>query len=246
MFIKILVLITALLIGSFLNVVIHRLPRRESLLWPASHCPQCGHRLTARDLLPVASYLWLGGRCRYCGDPIRLRYPLIELMTAVGFLLIYLKWGATWQTMAGWIFTGFLITAAFIDIENGIIPDRLTYPGMIAGLVLSIFTIGIKSSLIGLLVYGSFLLVTALISRGGMGGGDVKMACAIGAFLGFPASLLALFLSSLLGGIWAAVLLIGKKATRKTAIKFGPFLSLGAWLVLVCGQQLADLYLSLF
>ncbi|HRY12350.1 MAG TPA: prepilin peptidase [Syntrophomonadaceae bacterium] len=246
MLIKILVFIAALLIGSFLNVVIHRLPRRESLLWPASHCPQCGHRLTARDLIPLASYLWLGGRCRHCGGPIRLRYPLIELMTAVGFLLVYLKWGAGWQTVAGWVFTSFLITAAFIDIENGIIPDRLTYPGMLAGLALSIFTIGIKSSLIGWLVYGSFLLVTALISRGGMGGGDVKMAAAIGAFLGFPASLLALFLSSLLGGIWAAALLIGKKATRKTAIKFGPFLSLGAWLVLICGQQLINLYLSLY
>ena len=244
--IKILVLIASLLIGSFLNVVIHRMPRRESLLWPGSHCPQCGTRLTVRDLFPLVSYLVLGGRCRYCRNPISMRYPVVELITAVSFLLIYLEWGAGGQTLAGWIFTGFLITAAFIDIENGIIPDRLTYSGMLAGLVLSMVTIGPKSSLIGLLVYGSFMLATALISRGGMGGGDVKMAAAIGSFLGFPASLLALFLSSLLGGVWAAALLISRKATRKSAIKFGPFLALGAWLVLVYGQQLIDFYLSLY
>ncbi|MEQ8202142.1 MAG: prepilin peptidase [Syntrophomonadaceae bacterium] len=246
MLIKILVLIASLLIGSFLNVVIHRMPRRESLLGPGSHCPQCGNRLTARDLVPLASYLCLGGRCRYCGQPIRLRYPLVELITAASFLIIYVQWGAGWQTVAGWVFTSFLIAAAFIDIENGIIPDRLTYPGMLAGLALSLVTIGLKSALFGLLAYGSFLLVTALISRGGMGGGDVKMGAAVGAFLGFPAALLALFLSSLLGGVWAAVLLAGKKATRKSAIKFGPFLALGAWLVLVYGQRLAELYLSLY
>jgi len=246
MHITILILITALLIGSFLNVVIYRLPRQESLLGPGSHCPHCRQRLTARDMVPLASYIWLKGRCRNCGQPISLRYPLVEMLTTACYLIIYLKWGLSLQTAVGWVFTGLLFVAAFIDIEQGIIPDRLTYPGMVAGLILSLLTIGLRSSLSGLLLYGCFLLATALISRGGMGGGDVKMAGLIGSFLGWPGSIAALFLSSLLGGIWAVVLLLSKQATRKSAIKFGPFLSLGAWLVFVYGQQLIDLYLSLY
>lgn len=246
MLIKILILIASLLIGSFLNVVIHRLPRKESLIWPGSHCTNCQQRLTAKDLIPLFSFIGLRGSCRTCGQPISPRYPLVEIITAVCFFIIFQEWGLSLQTVVGWIFTALVIVAAFIDIEEGIIPDRLTYPGMVTGIILSFFTIGIKSSLTGLFVYGSFLLATALISRGGMGGGDIKMAALIGAFLGLPGSLWALFLSSLLGGIWAAVLLITRKATRKSALKFGPFLSLGAWLVFMYGQKLIELYLSIY
>lgn len=246
MLIKILILIASLLIGSFLNVVIHRLPRKESVLWPGSHCPHCQQRLAAGDLIPLFSFIWLRGRCRTCGQPISPRYPLVEIITAVCFFIIFLEWGLSLQTVVGWIFSGFVIAAAFIDIADGIIPDRLTYPGMVTGIILSFFTIGIRSSLTGLLVFGSFLLATALLSKGGMGGGDVKMAAFVGAFLGFPESLLALFLSSLLGGIWAVALLITRKATRKSAMKFGPFLSLGAWLVFMYGHKLIDIYLALY
>lgn len=236
----------SLIIGSFLNVLIHRIPRRESCVWPGSHCPECQNRLGIRDMIPVVSYIWLRGRCRYCGRHISLRYPTVEVLTAVLFLLVFSKYGFSMQTAAGWILTGLLIIGAFIDIEQGIIPNRITYPGMVVGIIMSFFTIGIASSLIGCILYGAVLMGAALVSRGGMGGGDVKMAGAIGAFLGCQWAVLALFLSSLLGGIWGAALLITGKATRKSAIKFGPFLSLGAWLVWMYGQQMIDFYISLF
>ncbi len=243
---NIFILALSLVVGSFLNVLIYRIPRKESCIWPWSHCPDCQTQLRARDMIPVLSYIWLRGRCRSCGTQVSLRYPLVETTTAAGFLLIFCRYGLTIQTIAGWVLTSLLIAGAFIDIEHGIIPNRLTYPGIVAGIALSIFTIGITSSLIGSFLYGTVLLAAALISRGGMGGGDIKMAAAIGAFLGYPQAILALFLSSLLGGIWGAVLLVIGKATRKSAIKFGPFLSLGAWLVWMYGQQIADFYISLF
>jgi leader peptidase (prepilin peptidase)/N-methyltransferase len=246
MLIKLWVIIIALMIGSFLNVVIHRIPRKESVLWPGSHCADCGHNLQAGDLIPVFSYIWLGSRCRYCGQRISLRYPLVELLTVVSFLLIYNKWGLTIAAGVGYIFTALLIISAFIDIEEGIIPDRITYPGMIMGLLLSFYTIGIKSAVIGLILFGGILLGAALLSRGGMGGGDIKLAAVIGAFIGYEGSVITLFLSSLMGGLWAVLLLLMGKATRKTAIRFGPFLSGAAWLVWMYGNEIIDLYSGLF
>jgi len=235
----------ALLIGSFLNLAIHRIPRTESLLWPGSHCPKCGHKLTARDLFPVLSYLTLGGRCRYCKQEISLRYPLVELLTAVSYILIYLKWGFSIEAVIGWLFSAFLIISAFTDIEEGIIPDKVTYPGIMVGLGLSFYSIGIKSSAIGSILFAGIFFLAALLSKGGIGGGDVKLAGVIGAFLGYPGAIITLFLSSWGGGLWAGVLLLLGKANRKTAIKYGPFLALAAWLVLMYGREMGDFYLWL-
>ncbi len=246
MYISIFVFIAALLLGSFLNVVIYRIPRRESVLWPGSHCPGCNHNLKALDLIPVLSYVGLGGRCRYCKKSISLRYPLVEIITAASGLMMYNRWGLTVLTLSGFIFTAILIITAFTDIEEGIIPDRITYPGMAIGLALSFFTIGIQPALIGMLALAGFLLGAALLTRGGMGGGDIKLAGLIGSFLGLSGSILTLVLASVLGSIWAVYLLVLKKADRKTAIKFGPFLSISAWLVLMYGPAMIDLYLSLF
>lgn len=216
------------------------------MLWPGSHCPGCNHNLKALDLIPVLSYVGLGGRCRYCKKSISLRYPLVEIITAASGLMMYNRWGLTVLTLSGFIFTAILIITAFTDIEEGIIPDRITYPGMAIGLVLSFFTIGIQPALIGMLTFAGFLLGAALLSRGGMGGGDIKLAGLIGSFLGLSGSMLTLVLASVLGSIWAVYLLVLKKADRKTAIKFGPFLSISAWLVLMYGPAMIDLYLSLF
>ena len=246
MLIKLWVIIIALMIGSFLNVVIHRIPRKESVLWPGSHCPDCGHNLQAGDLIPVFSYIWLGGRCRYCGQRISLRYPLVELLTVLSFLLIFNKWGLTIAAGVGYIFTALLIITAFTDIEEGIIPDRITYPGIIMGLLLSFYTIGIRAAVIGLVLFGGILLGAALLSRGGMGGGDIKLAAVIGAFIGYEGSIITLFLASLMGGLWAVLLLLLGKANRKTAITFGPFLSMAAWLVWMYGKEIIDLYSGLF
>ncbi|HPF21610.1 MAG TPA: prepilin peptidase, partial [Syntrophomonas sp.] len=223
-----------------------RIPRGESVVWPGSHCAQCGHGLKPLDLVPVVSYLLLRGRCRYCGTKISLRYPLVELLTAFSFLLVYLQYGYSVQTAAGCVLVAMLVVVTFTDIDEGIIPDVITYPGMLIGLAFSFFTIGIKSALFGMLGFGLVFFLIALLSRGGMGGGDVKLVAVIGAFVGPLHSVLVFILSSLAGGLWAIGLLLFRGAGRKTEVRFGPFLALAALLVFLYGQQLLDFYLGLF
>jgi len=221
----------ALVVGSFINVVIYRLPRQESLIWPGSHCPTCGHKLPAWQLIPVISYLWLGGRCRFCHRQISMRYILVEIGTVLSFGLIYLEWGFTIESGVGWVLTSILIICAITDLEEGTIPNRITYPGILAGLFLSPHTIGIGSSIQGAIFFAGILLMAALISSGGMGGGDIKLAGLIGAFTGLSGAILTLFLSALGGSLWALLLIWQGKADRKTAIKYGPFLAAAGWLV---------------
>jgi leader peptidase (prepilin peptidase)/N-methyltransferase len=242
----VLIFILGLFIGSFLNVLIYRIPRGESVVWPGSHCVQCGQALKPLDLIPVLSYLFLRGRCRYCGAKISLRYPLVELLTAVSFYLVYLQYGLTVWTAAGCVLTALLMVVTFTDIDEGIIPDVITYPGMLAGLGFAFFTIGIKSALIGMIAFGVVFFLIALLSRGGMGGGDVKLVAVIGAFVGPMNALLVFILSSLAGGIWAIGLLLFRQAGRKTEIRFGPFLALAAYVVFLYGQQMLRFYLGLF
>lgn len=241
-----LIMIFGLIIGSYLNVAINRIPRQESTLWPGSHCPNCGHGLAAHDLIPVISFWLLGGRCRYCKHRIKLRYPLVELLTPASFGLVFLKTGISIETVAGWIFSTLLVIAACTDMEEGIIPDLVTYPGILIGILLALATIGLQSALLGLLLFAGILMGTALLSGGGMGGGDIKLAGVIGVFLGPAGAGMTLFISSLAGGIWAACLLVLGKADRKSAIKFGPFLAAAAWLVWMYQGQIIDLYLGLF
>ncbi|WP_073090116.1 prepilin peptidase [Thermosyntropha lipolytica] len=231
-----------LIIGSFLNVVIYRLPRGESVVGPFSFCPLCGRRLRAYDLVPVLSYLWLKGRCRYCQGVISPLYPLVEALTGVLFLLIYIQYGVSFTSLSGMVLVSFLLPASFIDIEHGIIPDKITYTGFMAGIVLSFFTIGFKSAFLGGLVFSLFYLVIALVSRGGMGGGDVKLAALIGSFVGLEGILAVFIISSLAGGIFALMLLLTGRGNRRTEIKFGPFLAFSAYLVWMYGSDIINLY----
>jgi leader peptidase (prepilin peptidase)/N-methyltransferase len=198
------------------------------------------------DLIPVLSYLFLRGKCKYCGERISMRYPIVELLTAVGFLLVYLKSGSTIETGAGWIFTIMLITSAFIDADTGIIPNKITYPGIILGLILSYFTVGVPSALLGGSLFGGILLLAALISQGGMGGGDIKLALMVGIFSGLQGAFLAFILSSILGGLWASILLLSGKANIQTAIRFGPFIAIAAWVTWTYGPEITNYYLRLF
>lgn len=227
-------------------MVIYRLPRGESVVWPGSHCAACQHPLKALDLIPVLSYLLLKGQCRYCSQKISPRYPLVEIITALLFLLVHWNFAWTVQTLAGCIFTSVLVVVSFTDIEKGIIPDLITYPAAIVGLILSFYTIGIKEALLGALLFSAAFFIVALVSRGGMGGGDIKLAAVIGAFVGLPGIFLVFVISSLLGGFWAIRLLLQGKASRKTAIKFGPFLAVAAWLVWMYGLQMMTFYWGLF
>jgi leader peptidase (prepilin peptidase) / N-methyltransferase len=233
--------------GSFLNVVAYRLPRKESLVFGASHCPRCGTPIRPYDNIPVVSYLLLRGRCRSCSARISLRYPLVEALTAalcVGAVLVH-------HTAAGIALSVtlilLLVPAAAIDLEHRIIPNRLTGLGAILGLALGLALdpSGEPERLIGAAAAGGFLLVAAFAYPGGMGMGDVKLAGVMGLFLGRavgPAMLIGL-LSGVVAGI-AVIASKGVKVGRKTAVPFGPFLALGGVVAIYAGQQLVEAYLD--
>ena len=234
--------------GSFLNVCIHRLPRGESIVFPPSHCPRCGHRLAVRDLVPLFSYLCLKGRCRYCGGGISPRYPLVEALTGALFAALYWKFGPGLLMLKYLFLISVLIVLSFIDLEHYLIPDRVIIFALAGGVMINLLTrdLTVLSALIGLAVPSAFLLLLALASRGGMGGGDIKLAAVIGFFLGWPMGLLAVFLGCLLGGAVGAVLLLTRIKGRKDAIPFGPFLSGGAVITIFWGDLVLNWYLANF
>ena len=244
--------ILGLIVGSYLNVVIYRLPRRLSTVAPRSRCPGCGTPIGARDNLPVVSWLLLGGRCRSCKAPISPRYPLIEAATAALFVACVLAFGTTVAALAAALFAALLVALAAIDVEHFMLPDRLTLPGIAAGLALSPFLPfgGFRAALLGAALGGGILLAISgawLLLRGeeGMGLGDVKMLAMIGAFLGWKGVVVALFSASLLGAAVGVVLLGRSRAGLKTKLPFGAFLSLGGLFALFAGARLVDLYLRL-
>jgi len=239
------VFIWGLAAGSFTNVVVYRLPRGKSIIWPKSHCPACGCSLAARDMVPLLSYMMLRGRCRCCRKYISLRYPLIEVLGGLSFLLIYRHTGSGAAVLAGWIMSIFLIAAAFIDIDHGIIPDKLTMSGLLAAVLLSPLTIAPLSAAAGVVFFGGVLWMAGVLSRGGMGGGDVKLAMVIGAFCGMPQGVAAFIISASLGGLWGLLLIMSRQGNRKTPIKFGPFLAVGGYTAYLYGSQILELYLGI-
>ncbi len=240
------VITVGLLFGSFTHVIIARMPMGESIVFPPSHCPHCNEQLRAVDLVPVLSYLFLQGRCRYCQGKISICYPLVEIFCVLLFLGVYLRWGMTMTTVSGCLFSVILLAAAFIDIDHGIIPDRLTYPGIIIGLILSFWTLGFLPALYGTLAFGGLMFAVAFISNGGMGGGDVKLAAAIGAFTGITGSAVTLLLACFSGAIFGLIVMAVNKTGRKTPIKFGPFLAVSAYIAFLFADTIALWYLGLF
>jgi len=243
-------------IGSFLNVCIDRLPAGKSLLYPPSHCDICQHPLSPRDLIPLFSYLWLHRRCRYCKAPIPQRPFWVELATGFLFALVYWRFGLTVEFAVTAFYGSLFIVLMVIDLEHGLILNKIVYPAAVVALIISVFLpqTGIiplpwpeaLNGIIGCAIGFAFLLIPTLVSRGGMGWGDVKMAALIGLVTGFPMVLVALMTGVILGGLVAAVLLLLKKKGRKEAIPFGPFLSLGTIATLLWGKQILDWYWGLF
>lgn len=237
-----------LFIGSFLNVVIHRLPRGETIIWGRSRCPTCGRVLAWYDLVPVASYLALRGKCRYCGAQISPRYPAVELLTGAVFAAHFYRFGMT-PALVKYLFLGaVLIAAAFIDLEHYLIPDRLVLTGMAGAVVLGLAArdVGIWPALAGCAAGAGFLFAVVVFSKGGMGGGDVKLAAVAGLFLGWPLAALALFLAVVTGGLVAAVLLLFGAKGRKDAIPFGPFIAAGTLTAVLWGVRIIDWYRQVF
>ncbi len=222
-------------IGSFLNVCIFRLPAETSIVKPNSQCPYCHHPIRFYDNIPIISFIFLQGKCRDCDAAISWRYPLVELITALLALLLFLKFGLTLSFLIYFIFTAVLIVITFIDLDHQIIPDILTLPGIPIFFLAAIFLVKIPwmEALIGLLIGGGVLLAIAFVyelltKREGMGGGDIKLLAMIGGFLGWKSLIFVLLFSSFSGAIVGITAMIIKKQDMKYAVPFGPFLSAAA------------------
>lgn len=235
-----------LAVGSFLNVCIFRIPAGESVVWGRSHCMACGHAIRWYDLVPVVSFLALRGRCRDCGARISARYPLVEAANAALWVLCALRFGVTFRGCASAAAVSVLIVAAGIDRDTGLLYDRFWM--ILAALgAASFFFVDPPSALsrvVGALCVSLPMLALAL-ACGGFGGGDVKLCAACGLLLGWQAMLVAAALSALAGGAAAVVLLVGRKAGRRTQMPFGPFLAFGVIAGLLYGQEIAAWYASL-
>lgn len=244
-------LVFGLLVGSFLNVCICRMPKEESIISPPSHCPQCSYRIRWYDNIPLVSYLLLRGKCRGCGTHISLQYPLVEFLNGILALFLFLKFGPTPAFAALFLFSSALVVITFIDIEHQIIPDEISLPGIVIGFLLSFFLKepGWIDSLFGILLGGGSLLLVAygyqkLTGKDGMGGGDIKLLAMMGAFLGWKAVPFIIFSSSMIGSVVGVSIMLLQKKDSKLAIPFGPYLAFGAMLYIFCGQKLISWYLN--
>lgn len=242
-----LIALLGLFSGSFINICIHRIPSGKPLLTPLPQCPSCRTRLMPIDLIPIASYIILRGNCRYCGASISPRYPFIEFLTALLFLLVYFKIGAGTVLIKYILVTALLLLVTFIDLDYYIIPNSLVLAGLIAGAIFLPLTREhtLISALSGIIFTAGFLLLLNIVSRGGMGMGDVKYGAFIGIILGWPLSLLAVFLACLTAGLTGAILLITRCKRGKDPIPFGPFLSMGTFISFMWGENIKKLYIYL-
>lgn len=243
------------LIGSFLNVCIDRLPAKKSLISPPSHCDSCQHRLSPIDLIPILSYLWLRGRCRYCGARIPLRPLLIEILTGSLFALILWRYDLSAEFAVTVFYCCIFIVIMFIDLEHRLILNRVTYPAALAALIISIFypqPDGLISGVPGVtnhIIGGAFgfilFFAVAIIRPGGMGFGDVKLAGLIGLVTGMPMVLVALFLGIVAPDLVVAALILFRLKKRKDPVPYAPFLGAGLIITLIWGQSILDWYLDL-
>ncbi|MBN2830953.1 MAG: prepilin peptidase [Candidatus Omnitrophica bacterium] len=254
---NIIIFILGSILGSFLNVCIHRLPKEESVVWPRSHCPKCKKRIPAYDNIPFISFILLKGRCRICKEKISLRYPLVEFLTASLFLLFFMRYGLSYDLFFYIVLVSALIVATFIDISHRIIPDEITIGGIVIGFILSAvrgvnlgpLTFSFKpmlNSLIGIIMGGGVIYLTGWLfdliyfkllkkppiqgETESMGGGDIKLLAMIGAFLGWQRVLLTFFLAPFFGAAIGVYILITKK---DHTIPYGPFLSLAAFISII-------------
>jgi leader peptidase (prepilin peptidase)/N-methyltransferase len=240
------------IVGSFLNVCIHRLPHESSIILPSSHCPHCETPIRFYDNIPLISFALLRGKCRACHAPISWRYPLVELLMGIFSVILLWKFGISALYLIYFSFFASLTLVSFIDLPHRIIPDEISLPGILVGLAISLLhpQLSFKDSLIGVLVGGGSLSLVASVyyvvtKREGMGIGDVKLLAMIGAFIGWKGVLFTILSSSLIGSIVGVTLmLITAKADSKYAVPFGPFLSLGAIIYVLVGEALINWYVG--
>lgn len=247
------VFLIGIFIGSFLNVCIYRIPREESIAFPPSHCTNCNKPLRPQHLFPILSYLFLRGKCGYCSTKISLRYPLVELMTGMLFILLYLKLGMDARYIFYASLTCILICITFIDYDYQIIPDGLLLFGMGLGVLYKLVAYlmldqppHFLNSLLGLLLGGGFFLLIAILSNGGMGGGDIKLMGMLGFWFGWQTILFITLFAFITGSIMSILLLISKLKSRKDAIPFGPFIVISVFISIFYRDSILSWYINLF
>lgn len=250
-------------IGSFLNVVVYRLPARLSILWPPSRCPHCLHQLGKRENIPVLGWLWLRGRCRHCKSQISSRYPLVEALTGLLFLLVFWTFGVSIQTLGYWTFCSWLLALSLIDLDTMTLPNPLTQSGLVTGLVFGLVTgflvkgswmeavnqlmFGVIGAVLGLWLFETISVVGSIsLGQAAMGGGDAKLAAMLGAWLGWKYLLLAGFLACALGAFVGGGAIALGWLNRRQRMPFGPFLALGGVITLFGGEAILAAYLRLF
>jgi leader peptidase (prepilin peptidase) / N-methyltransferase len=238
-------------LGSFYNVLIHRLPAGKSIVQPGSHCPQCNHPINFYDNIPLVSYLILAGRCRHCGEHISLRYPLVEALTGSLALFLFLRNGLDPQFLIECVFASLLILITFIDLDTYLIPDVLSVPGIIAGFAFSFFATRLSwlDSLLGIVLGGAFFFLIAvgyqvLRHKEGLGGGDIKLLAMIGAFVGWPGVVFTVLAASLIGTVVGVVVMWRGRKGLGTMLPFGPFLASGALLYIFWGEEFYRWYVG--
>ena len=245
----ILVAILGLVVGSFLNAVVYRLHVKVSFMRGRSYCPSCKHDLGAKDLVPLFSYLFLKGKCRYCSKKISWQYPLVEFFTMVSFLTLYWQFGLSIDFFVYIIYTIFLIIIFVYDLKYYLILDKVSVPAIIVAFLLSFFVLEIEfvSLLISALIGGGFFLLQFVISKGKwIGGGDIRLGVIMGFMLGYPVILAALFIAYILGSVIGVVLIAGKKKKWKSQVPFGTFLSIATYIAFIVGEYVVEYYQDLF
>lgn len=249
MIIYYIVFIFGAVIGSFLNVCIYRIPRGESIAFPPSHCTNCRKKIKWYDLIPIISYIFLKGKCRYCTEKISIRYPMVEFITALLFLASYSIYGLTLDFVKYTTFVSFLIVIGMIDYDTTDVYFSTTLSGIVSGVIfIGILTynmLPVRSYIYGGILGGGFLALIILITKGGMGWGDAEICLMSGLFLGFKLTILMLFLSFIIGSIAGIVLILLGKKSKKDYIPFGPYIALSAILCILAGEKIFSFYMSL-
>lgn len=240
------------IIGSFLNVVIYRMPRGRSIVRPPSACPECGARVRPWDNVPVVSYLLLRGRCRDCGARISVRYPIVEIVSGLIPVVLYASFGIGNELAVYWPLACALLVVALVDLDIKMIPDKITLPGIAVGLVVSplLRLTSLPESLIGVAVGGGALYLIGFLGalafrKESMGGGDIKLAAMLGAFLGWKAILLLLFVAFFMGAVAGIAVIARRGHDRDHTIPFGPFIASGAIMTIFWGESLLVWYSTL-
>lgn len=243
-----LVFLLGLCIGSFLNVCIFRIPNEESIVFPASHCTKCNYNLRLKDLIPVFSYVFLKGKCANCGEKISIQYPLIELLNGILYVLIYLKYGISIETLSFILLSSIMIVVGIIDLKTKFVYSSTTVIGGAIGLVMFILKwIQLerfpKENLIGMLIGGGIIALIVFITHG-MGEGDIEIAAVSGLFLGTKLVIFMLFSSFIIGAIAAIIIVVTKNKKGKDEIPFGPYLAIGTVISIFLGNKIVEWYLN--